>query len=204
MYSSIAFAENGQYTAGVNSYTNILSDGAKTVLIYKGGKDDPVTAENIYYINQDDSEYGFSKLEMMMKRDAPAGVYTFLTDKDGASTTFEISNAQANVSGGEEIKCLGTLSKNADSTYSAAFGINTEYTLTEDAKISMLIGDKLYTISLFDSDSIIKWICSPLSFDLQGEQRTTFALMIDGISNDYVSTDSNETATPKFKLYLKN
>lgn len=203
MYSAVAVAQTGQYNAGVNSYTNSVSDGAKTVLIYKGGVNDPVTAENIYYINQDDSELGFSKLEMMMKRNAPDGEYTLATDRGGKIATFNISKAQAAIVGYEQMKCLGASMKGE--TYSVAFGISTKSLLTDNSQLSMLIDDKLYTTDLYGEGSIVKWIFGPIfTTDAQGEQRSVFAVQIDGVGKDHVTVDAEtESVTPNFGLYLK-
>lgn len=203
MHSAIAVAQEGQYTAGVNSYTNSISDGANTVMIYQGVKGDPVTADNIYYINQDDSGSGFSKLVMMMKRNAPAGTYTLITDRSNEGVTFEISKAQAAVVGNEEMKCLGVSEKGE--TYSVAFGISTKSLLTKDSQLSMLLGENLYTTDLDGENSIVKWVFGPIfTTDAQGVQRSVFAIQIDGVGEEYVTTDvETGNLTPNFSLYLK-
>ena len=205
MQGVIAGADAGDYTAGINSYANSTSDGARTVLIYKGGIADEITPDNIYYIAQNDSDYGFSNLEMMMKRDdLTEGDYTFVTDKDGKIANFTISKIQTVVLGYDVLKDLGAV-KNKDGTYSAAFGISTKTVLKDDAKLSMIFGDNLYTTDLFGENSIIEWKFGPIVYrDTQGEQRTMFAVQIDGINPENVTVDENGNATPKFSLYLKN
>ncbi len=202
MNSVFAIAETGNYTAGRNSYTDSITDGAQTVIIYKGGQNDAITADNIYYMNQAVSESGFSNLEMMMKLDAPAGEYTLVTGTDGKMTTFTISQAQSVIVGSEELDFLGVGEK--DSTYSVAYVANTKSSLTEDSKIHMLYGEKLYTTNLYGEHSIINWIFDPVFYtDVQGEQRSIFAIQINGVSGDYVSVGEDGSVTPKFKLYLE-
>jgi len=203
MYSVMAIAQTDGYAAGVSSYTNSMSDGARTVLIFKGEQNENINGDDIYYIDQDDSGYGFSNLEMMMKRNAPAGVYTVVTDKDGKIATFEISKAQTMVEGNEEMKCLGVSQNQKDLTYSAAYVISTNSLLTENSKISMILGENLYTIDLLGQKSIVKWMFGPVTTtNAQGEKQTTFAIQINGISEDAIK-DENGNVTP-FKLYFEN
>lgn len=203
--SSLAVADTGHYTAGVNSYSNDSSHGARTVLIYKGGSEDAINASNIYYIDQTYSEYGFSDLEMMMKRDVPAGFYTLVTDKGGRVATFEISKAQARVAGNEEMKYLGAKKNQDGETYCVAFGISTKSSLTNESKLSMLLDDKFYTGNLFGDNSIVEWQFGPISYkDTQGAERAMFAIQFNGVSAEYVSEDGNGNVTPNFKLYLEN
>jgi len=205
MCTSISAAEDttGHYSAGVNSYTNNATSEAKTVMIYKIEDSNVITPNNIYYINQDDSENGFSNLEMMMKRDAPAGKYALVTNNGGKVATFEISKAAKMVMGNKEMKCLNVIKKG--NSYCAAFGISTNSTFTNEAKISMIIGDNLYTIDLTEDNSIIQWLIGPSSDTNEPiTGKAIFAIQINGIGEDYVSDDGNGNITPKFNLYFGN
>jgi len=194
---SISVNAEGSYAPVNNSYTNSMSDGAKTVIIYKGTAESDITGENIYYINQCDNEGGFTSLEMMMKADAPAGTYTVLTN-GGNSATFTISPAQAVEASATEMESLGGVLTDDDS-YSAAFGFNASALLTDASQISMVIGDMAYTTDLFGESSIINW---GAAFAYTEEETLKFAIQIDGIGSEYM-TGEGENLTPNFKLYFK-
>jgi len=188
-------AEDG-YTPGRNLYTNSDVNGARTVFIYKGTAESEMTSENIYYINQCDEAEGFSDLKMAMKLDAPAGVYTVATDK--GKTTFEISDAQAFVSGAAEVEFLGA-QKKSETSYSAAFGLQTETLLTNASTLTMVIGDKAYTTDLIGENSIINW---GAGYIYNEGTSPMFAIQIDGIGSEYI-TETEGSLTPNFNLYVK-
>lgn len=194
---SISVNAEGSYAPGTNSYTNSISEGAKTVIIYKGTAESDITGENIYYINQCDNEGGFTSLEMMMKADAPAGTYTVLTN-GGNSATFTISPAQAVEASATEMEFLGAELTDDDS-YSAAFGFNAAALLTDASKISMVIDDKAYTTDLFGENSIINW---GAAFAYTEGEALMFAIQIEGIGAEYM-TGEGEDLAPNFKLYFK-
>ena len=196
IFNTSVYAEEG-YTPGKNSYINsAMSEGAKIVVVYKGEEKSDITSENIYYINQSDDAEGFSNLEMLMRLDAPAGVYTVLTDI--GTTTFEISDAQAAVSGAAEIDFIGA-KLNGDGTYSAAFGFNAEVLLSDVSALTMVNGDKAYTTAMFGENSIINW---GSGYIYNEGENTMFAIQIDGIGAEYF-TNENETLVPNFDLYVK-
>ena len=185
------------YTPGVNSYTNSISDGAKTVIIYKGTAESDITSENIYYINQCDNAEGFANLEMMMKADVPAGTYTVLVN-GGSTATFEISDAQAFVSGAKEVDFLGAQLK-GENSYSAAFGFNASTLVSDTSEITMVIGDKAYTTAMYGENSIINW---GAGFAYTDGEDLKFAIQLDNIGAGYI-TDAEGVLTPNFKLYIK-
>ena len=205
--SVVAGAEetSGHYKAGVNSYSNDATSGAQTVMIYKVTENGSISAENIYYINQNDNDTGFSNLEMLMKRDAPEGDYALVTNK-GKVATFTITKSEAAIVGSREMKCLNVIQK--EGSYCAAYGISTNSMLTENAKLSMIVDgkdDKLYSINLNESNSIIQWLIGPVSSTQENiTGKAIFAIQINGISNDYVTEDENGNITPKFNLYFQN
>ena len=102
---SISANAGAGYAPSTNSYTSSITDGAKTVVIYKGTAESDLKTENIYYIDQCADAAGFSNLNMLMKLGAPAGTYTVATNE--GTTTFEISKAEAFVSGSTKMEFLG-------------------------------------------------------------------------------------------------
>jgi len=193
---SISVNAEAGYAPDVNSYTNSLSDGAKTVIIYKGTAESEITSENIYYINQCDNAEGFSNLEMMMKADAPVGEYTLLTN-GGNTTTFEITVADVYVSGSTEVEFLGAQLKNG--SYSAAFGLKAELLLSDASKLTMVMGDKAYTTDIYGAGSIISWGTDPVATE---DGQLTLAIQMDNIGEEYM-TEVDGKMVPEFKLYFK-
>jgi len=191
-------AEEG-YTPGVNSYTNSMTNGVKTVIIYKGSDSNAVSSEDIYYIEQTDEVGGFSNLEMLLKRDAPAGEYTMAVE-GGATAKFTISDAHAYVSGGTEVEFLDAQLQSDSTDYSVAFGIRTSV-LFENASLTMVIGDKSYTTDLIGENSIIEWRNTEVYTDEDG--KAMFAVQINNVPAGNISTNEDGTVIPNFKLYTK-
>lgn len=189
-------AEEG-YTPGINSYTNnSMTDGAKTVIIYRGTDGIDGAMEDIYYIDQCDDAEGFSNLKMLMKLDAPAGVYTVATNLGKA--TFEISKAEAFVSGATEAEFLGA-EKQGDS-YSVAFGFKADLSLINAfATLTMVMGEDAYTTDLCGENSIINWGAG-YTYDQNGS--LMLAIQIDNVGSEYM-TDKEGTMIPNFDLYIK-
>ena len=197
-----AYAEEGGYTPGVNSYTNSITEGAKSVIIYRGADNSEITSKTIYYIGQTNDVEGFSNLEMMMKLDAPAGEYTVVVS-GGNKTTFTISDAEAFVSGATKMKFLGAQKQN-DLSYSVAFGFGVKSSYSSTSKLTMIIGDKAYTTDLFGDSSIIDWIVGlTYTENEQGKKELMFATQIDGVSDEYITVDESGDITPNFTLYFK-
>ena len=195
-------AEEGNYAPGENSYTNSITEGAKTVLIYKGSNVGDVTGENIYYIDQTNDTEGFANLEMLMKRDAPAGEYTVVVD-GGNTAKFTISDAQAFVSGATKVKFLGAQLQ-SDSSYSVAYGIDVKNSYSATSKLTMIIGEKAYTMDMFGDASIIEWVNGmTYTENEQGEKELMFAIQIDGVGEEYITKDESGNVMPGFDLYFK-
>jgi len=190
-------AEESGYVPGVNSFTNSITNGAKTVMIYKGTESSDITSENIYYIGQSNDAEGFSNLEMLMKLDAPAGEYTVLVN-GGNSIKFAISDAEAFVSGGTKIDFLGTQMR-GENSYSVAFGVNAKNLYNDTPQVTMIIGDKAFTTDLNGNNSIINWGTAVQI----AENEVMFALQIDGVGKEYINTDESGECTPGFDLYVK-
>jgi len=191
---NIVNAESG-YVPGKNIYVG--SDGAKSVIIYKGTDTTNVTSEDIYYVDQSKSAEGFSNLEMAMKLDAPAGVYTVVVN-GGNKTIFTISEAEASVSGASEVAFLGA-QKKSESSYSAAFGIIITDLRANVSTLTLLMNDKAYITDLFGENSIINWKSGTAHIE---DGCFMIAIQIDGIGTDYF-TEENGTVVPNFKLYVK-
>jgi len=152
--------------------------------------------EDIYYIDQCDDVEGFSNLKMLMKLDAPAGEYTVATNN--GETTFVISQAEAFVSGAEEMKFLGA-EKRGDS-YSVAFGFEAQLShITASASLTMIEGDNAYTTDLCGENSIINW---DKGYVYNEDGNLMLAIQIDNIGSEYM-TNKDETMIPNFKLYVK-
>jgi len=200
IFSVTVNAEGGGYNPGANSYTNSITEGAKTVIIYKGEDFSTITGDDIYYIDQSNEENGFSNLEMLMRLDAPAGTYTVAVE-GGNKTTFEISDAQSAVSGANKMTFLG-VQQQSDSSYSVAFGFGVKSFYNTASKLSMIIGDKAYSTDMFGETSIIDWGSLGVQYtqNEQGENEFMFAIQVDGVGADYINTES---LTPKFELYFK-
>lgn len=182
------------YTPGENSYANGITTGAQTVIIYKGTADG--TMGDIYYIDQCDDVDGFSNLKMLMKLDAPAGEYTVATNK--GKTTFEISKAEAFVSGAEELEFLGA-QKRGDS-YSVAFGFEAQLShVTASATLTMIMGDGAYTTDLCGENSIINWEAGHVYNE--GE-KLMLAIQMDNVGEEYM-TEKDGEKVPNFQLYIK-
>ena len=191
-------AEEG-YTPGANTYTDSMTDSAKTVIIYKGTAESDITSESLYYIDQCDEAEGFSNLEMLMKLDAPAGEYTVVVE-GGATKKFTISKAEAFVSGATEPEFLGAEQK-SDGSYSVAYGFKASLVLSDVSSLTMVMGDKAYSTDLFGKDSIIAWNNLEVYTDENGN--IMFAIQIDGVDADYITTDEAGNITPEFSLYVK-
>ena len=192
-----ASAEESGYTPGVNSYTSSTLEGAKSVIIYKGADRSDIRSENIYYIDQADRAEGFANLELLMKLDAPAGTYTVVVDGMDAPT-FTISDAEAYVSGAEEVEFLGA-EKQSDNSYSVGFGINAEGLLTTKTELVMVIGENAYITDLFGDNSIIKW---GGAYPDPVDGKLMFAIQIDGVSAEHI-IDESGNITPDLALYSK-
>ena len=188
-------AEEG-YTPGANTYTDSMTDSAKTVIIYKGTAESDITSESLYYIDQCDEAEGFSNLEMLMKLDAPAGEYTVVVE-GGATKKFTISKAEAFVSGATEPEFLGAEQK-SDGSYSVAYGFKASLVLSDVSSLTMVMGDKAYSTKLFGADSIINWGNLNVYPDENGN--IMFAIQIDGVDAKHIT---EETGTPDFELYIK-
>ena len=188
---------NGEagYNPSLNSYTNSITEGAKTVFIYRDSEDSDIARENIYYIDQTNDAEGFSNLEMLMKIDAPAGEYTVEVE-GGEKTTFTISEAEAFVSGGTEPEFLGA-EKKSDGSYSVAYGFKASLVLSDVSSLTMVMGNTAYTTKLFGDDSIISW--NNLKVYTEGG-KLMFAIQIDGVDAEYIT---EESGTPEFSLYAK-
>ena len=195
IFGATVNAEDG-YTPGINSYANSITDGVKTVFIYKGSEQSDITDENIYYVEQANDLEGFSNLQMLMKLDAPAGEYTMVVE-GGNQTTFSISEAQAFVSGAGELEFLGA-EKQSDGSYSVAYGFKASLVLSDVSSLTMVMGDKAYSTKLFGADSIINWGNLNVYPDENGN--IMFAIQIDGVDAEYIT---EETGTPDFALYVK-
>ena len=191
-------AEAG-YTPGINSYTDSMTDGAKTAFIYKGTTESDITPESLYYIDQSNDAVGFSNLEMLMKLDAPAGEYTVVVE-GGATKKFTISKAEAFVSGATEPEFLGAEQK-SDGSYSVAYGFKASLVLSDVSSLTMVMGDTAYLTDLFGKNSIIAWNNLEVYTDENGN--IMFAIQIDGVDADYITTDEAGNITPEFSLYVK-
>jgi len=182
------------YTPGENSYANGITTGAQTVIIYKGTADG--TMGDIYYIDQCDDVDGFSNLKMLMKLDAPAGEYTVATNK--GKTTFEISEAQAFISGATEMEFLGA--EKCGDSYSVAFGFEAQLShITASASLTMIMDDNAYTTDLCSENSIINWE-NGYTYDQNG--KLMLAIQLDNVGAEYMA-DKEGTMIPSFKLYVK-
>lgn len=194
IFSVSVNAEEG-YAPGINSYTDSITDGASTVVIYRGTADINGAAD-IYYIDQCDDANGFSNLKMLMKLNAPAGVYTVATNK--GKTTFEISKAQAFVSGAEEMEFLGA-QKRGD-TYSVAFGFEAQLShVTASAALTMIMGDGAYTTDLCGENSIINW---EAGYVYNEGEKLMLAIQIDNVGEEDM-TEKDGEKVPNFQLYVK-
>ena len=192
---------NGEagYNPSLNSYTNSITEGAKTVFIYKGSEQSDITKENVYYVDQTNFTEGFSNLEMMMKIGAPAGEYTVVVE-GGATKKFTISKAEAFVSGATEPEFLGAEQK-SDGSYSVAYGFKASLVLSDVSSLTMVMGDAAYSTDLFGENSIINWGKLNVYPDENGN--IMFAIQIDGVDVDYITTDEAGNITPEFSLYVK-
>ena len=195
IFSISVNAEDG-YTPERNLYTNSDTNGAQTVIIYKGTSESDIIPENIYYLDQCNEAEGFSNLKMGLKMDASAGVYTVATDT--GKTTFEISNAQAAISGAEKIEFLGA-QKMGEASYSAAFGLKAETLLSNASALIMVMGDKAYKTDLMGENSIIRW---ENGYTYTEGENLMFAIQIDGIGSEYI-TETDGTLNTNFNLYVK-
>lgn len=199
-----AMAE-GAYTAGESSYADSVVDGAKTVVIYKGETTDAITDENIYYIDECNTEGGFSNFRALLKVNTPAGTYQVVTDDDAKAATFTVTDGEAAVSGATEMGFLG-LEKQEDGTYSVGYSITVEDGFLETSTITMLLGDTAYTTNLFGGN-VVRWdigngyeASSPRGVNIEGTMKC--AIQIDYVDAAYV-TVSDDTVTPNFDMYFR-
>ena len=87
------------YDVDVNGANVPEASGAQTILITVGDKTAAaeITAEDIVYINQSDSDTGFgTAVKFLLKAGVTAGTYTVRTNTEPNGTTFTISTAEAN------------------------------------------------------------------------------------------------------------
>lgn len=199
-----AMAE-GNYTAGESSYADSVVDGAKTVVIYKGETTDAITDENIYYIDQNDTEGGFSNFRALLKVNTPEGTYQVVTNDPQKAATFTVSEGEAAVSGATKMGFLG-LEKQEDGTYSVGYSILVDNGFLETSTITMLLGDTAYTTNLFGGN-IVRWdigngfeASSPRDVNIEGTM--TCAIQIDYVDASCIE-GSGDTATPNFDMYFR-
>lgn len=199
-----AMAE-GNYTAGESSYADSVVNGAKTVVIYKGETTDAITDENIYYIDENNAEGGFSGFRALLKVNTPAGKYQVVTNDPAKAATFTVSEGEAAVSGATEMSFLG-LEKQADGTYSVGYSITVDDGFLQTSTITMLLGNTAYTTNLFGGD-VVRWdigngyeASSPRGINIEGTMKC--AIQIDYVDAQYM-TISGDTATPKFDMYFR-
>jgi len=94
--------------------------------------------------------------------------------------------------------------KQSDSSYSVAFGLGAKNSYSETPKLTMVMGDKAYTTDMTGDSSIINWLVGPMfTENEQGKKELMFAIQIDGVGENYVTTDESGSATPNFALYFK-
>ncbi|MDY3030705.1 MAG: hypothetical protein SOS24_02950 [Clostridia bacterium] len=87
------------YDVDVNGANVPEASGAQTILITVGDKTAAaeITAKDIVYINQSDSDTGFgTAVKFLLKAGITAGTYTVRTNTEPNGTTFTISTAEAN------------------------------------------------------------------------------------------------------------
>ena len=195
---SISVSAEAGYAPGINSYADSsVTDGAKTVVIYKGTVESDLKTENIYYIDQCADAAGFSNLNMLMKLGAPAGTYTVATDN--GTTTFEISEAEAFVSGAIGMEFLGA-EKQDDSSYSVAFGFEASLSLiNQSASLTMVMGENAYTTDLCGENSIINW---GKGYVYNEGEKLMLAIQMDNVDENYMTEVGGEKV-PNFQLYIK-
>ena len=197
---SIGINAEAGYVAGENSYTDSDINGAHTVVIYRGT--DSMIPENIFYANQSAGAGGFSDLKMLMKLNAPAGEYTVKMNSGISTTskTFEISDAQAYVSGGKAVEFLDVEST-GEGVYSVAFGLSPAVLFSGVSKLVMVIDNdnKAYSTDLVGEDSIINWKSGTIHLQ---DGYFMFAIQIDNVDAEYI-TNNGGTYTPKFSLFVK-
>lgn len=89
----------GTYIPGVNNYRSEGTAGSKTIIIYKVNETNTITGEDIFYVDQADTESGTfgTNVEALMKSGATAGEYVVATNE--GETTFVISEGAAAVEG---------------------------------------------------------------------------------------------------------
>ena len=121
----------------------------------------------------------------------------------GIEFTVTASVVDDIISDATEMKLLAA-EKKIDGSYSVAFGLDIKSLYTAASQLIMVIDDKAYATDMFGDDSIIDWDFGLTSTENeQGEEEIMFAIWIDGVGEDYVTTDESGNITPDFKLYYK-
>ena len=202
----VSAAAEGTYTTGESSYSDNAVDGAKTVVVYKGSSITDLKDENIYYIDQADSESGFSGFRALLKATTPAGDYIVATDSNDAAATFTVTEGQSTVSGLESMNFLEAQKQSNDQNmYSVGFSLISEDGFTTDSKLILYYNDTTYETSLFGDDSIISWGEGGANLpNIEGYSKC--AIQFDYVDPAYMTVSAAETeaaATPNFTMYFK-
>lgn len=193
--STTAFAA-GAYTEGESTYTDDIINGANTVVIYKGTAEADLKDENIYYIDQCNTEDGFTSFRAILKVNTPAGVYTVATNDAQKTATFEVSPIQEAISGASTMEFLDAqVQSNDSSKYSVAFTLSAEDGLSLNSKMIMVLNDVAYTIDMFGSASPITWNLPSI------DGHVSCAIQFDDVDASYMTVA--DKATPNFKIYFR-